>query len=120
MVDCMSSGQAQNIQNVESGGIPQDTPEELIRLQCQYYRSANALLSLATAQHLGSRLANIAQGSFMPTSGFADVATLAGLLNLDQRSVFEQAAKADRRTFGFGRTVFYSLALWFTAPRKQK
>lgn len=98
-----------------------DTPEELIRLQCQYYRSANALLSLATATHLGGRLANIAQGSYMPTAGFADVATLAGLLNLSQRSVFEQLANTpDRRSFGFGRTVFYSLALWFSTPRKQK
>ena len=84
----------------------QDTPEELVHLQCVYYRRLNALLSQKSAEKLGERLENIARGSFMPASGFGDVLTLAGLMNLDERTVFDQLKKTKHEQLGFGRTVF--------------
>lgn len=96
----------------------EDTPEELLRLQCAFYRNMNALICQATAENFGRRLESISRGSFMPSSGAADIATIAGLLNLDERSVFDQLKKTKHERLGFGRTVFYSLCDWFLAKRK--
>ena len=110
--DC---SQGKSIDKCEKSNL--DTAEELLKLQCGYYRRMNALLSLEAAERFGTRLDNLSEGAYMPASGSADVATIAGLLNLDQRSVFDQLKKTQHEQLGFGRTVFYSLANWFLAKR---
>ena len=95
-----------------------DTPEELLHLQCEYYRRINALLPQAAADNLGPRIKNVSEGAFMPSGGYADIATLAGFLNLSQHAVSEQLKVTKHEQLGFGRTVFYAVAQWFFAPRK--
>lgn len=96
----------------------QDTPAELLHLQCEFYRRMNALLPQAAADNLGPRIANVASGAFMPSGGYADIATLAGFLNLSQHAVSEQLKTTKHDRFGFGRTTFFAVAQWFFAARK--
>ena len=110
------SSQAQNHDKAIS--VNSDTPQELLRLQCEYYRSMNALITQETANNLGRRIALLSQGSYLPQGGFGDVATLGAFLNLDPRSVFDQLKKTDHEKLGFGQTVFYSIAEWFLAKRR--
>jgi hypothetical protein len=103
-------------QNPENGeNVQQDNAEELIRLQCQFYRRMNALLAEDTAENLGRRLHSISEGAYIPATGYADAATLAGLMNLDVRSVYQQVAQSKQQKLGFGSTVFYSLASYLLA-----
>jgi hypothetical protein len=94
---------------------PRDTPEELLRLQCEYYRRMNALVSQTSADNFGRRLELISEGAYMPASGHGDAATMAGLLNLDMRSVYRQISDSEQQKLGFGATVFYSFASYLLA-----
>lgn len=96
----------------------QDMQAELIHLQCEFYRRLNALLSQEAADNLGRRIGYIAKGAFLPAAGFADVSTMVGFLNLDERTMFDQLKKTEHEKLGFGRTVFYSIAEWFLAKRR--
>lgn len=94
---------------------PENTPAELLRLQCEFYRSLNALLPLETAENLGRRLHAISEGAYIPATGYADAATLAGLMNLDVMSVYRQVAQSKQQKLGFGKTTFFSLASYLLA-----
>lgn len=89
-----------------------NTPEELIRLQCECFRKLNAILSDDTAQNIGRRLELLSQSAMLPQSGFGDVRCLAALLNLDVRSIQRQLERAKPQGRGYGRSVLYSLADW--------
>jgi hypothetical protein len=92
-----------------------NSPEELIRLQCAYYRRMNALVSQASAENFGRRLELISEGAYMPASGHGDAAMLAGLMNLDMRSVYRQIENSQQQTLGFGVRMFYSFASYLMA-----
>lgn len=98
--------QSDSIQNL-------NTPEELVRLQCEICRTILAILPRPTADKIGERVGYLAKGAIIPGSGVGDVFTMAAMLGLKPDAVAAQIAKGKLPQLGLGRSILYAISGFF-------
>jgi hypothetical protein len=90
-----------------------NSADELIRLQCEMYRSLLAIIPKPTADRIGERVGYLANGAIIPGTGIGDVFTIAALMGLTPDAISAQAAKHALPQLGLGRAILYSVAGFF-------
>lgn len=102
----------------EQNSVQDNSPEELVRLQCEICRSILAILPRPTADRIGERVGYLANGAILPGSGVGDVFTLAAMLGVGPDAVAAQLNKGKLPQLGMGKAILYSIAGFF-AKRKE-